>query len=277
MTKLSRELIYRTLDTLGSDHSKRAYHSQLKRFADWLGTRPLTAEQAARYAADLFARGLSASTVNQNLAAIRKLAGVMGLDLAVPGARQLGVRQGQWLTLAQAQQLLDLPDAATIYGRRDRAILAVMLGAGLRRAEVAGLDWSHLAQRENRWVILDLVGKGNRVRTVPLPAFAMDAIRAWRLAASGPVFCRIRRGVPNNQALTPQAIRDLVHRYGQQLGVPLAPHDLRRTFSKLSRQAGAPLEQIQLALGHANIQTTQRYLGSEQDLREGPGDRIRLR
>jgi len=54
------------------------------------------------------------------------------------------------------------------------------------------------------------------------------------------------------------------------------PHDLRRTFSKLARQGGAPLEQIQLALGHTSIQTTERYLGTAQDLTDGPGDHIAL-
>jgi site-specific recombinase XerD len=77
--------------------------------------------------------------------------------------------------------------------------------------------------------------------------------------------------------MTPQAIRDVVVVYGEELGLSVAPHDLRRTFARLAHMGGAGLDQIQLSLGHASIQTTERYLGVEQDLTDTPCDRLGLR
>src|ERR1700674_3769864 len=74
--------------------------------------------------------------------------------------------------------------------------------------------------------------------------------------------------------MSADAIADVVTTYARPLGWGLAPHDLRRTFAKLARNGQAPLEQIQLALGHQNIQTTQRYIGSELDLANAACDRL---
>jgi len=76
--------------------------------------------------------------------------------------------------------------------------------------------------------------------------------------------------------LTPQAVYEVARTYGYRAGLRVAPHDLRRTFAKLSREGGASIEQIQHSLGHSSLTTTERYLGLEQDLSSAPGDRIRL-
>jgi hypothetical protein len=68
-----------------------------------------------------------------------------------------------------------------------------------------------------------------------------------------------------------------VDEYGTELGTSLRPHDVRRTFAKLAHQGGAPLEQIQITLGHASIQTTERYLGVQQDLTDAPCDHLGIR
>jgi hypothetical protein len=116
------------------------------------------------------------------MSAIRKLAveatdnGLLAPELAagiqrVKSAKSIGVRMGNWLSLKQAQALLNVPDITTTKGLRDRAIIAVLLGCALRRSEVAALTMSHIQQRDGRWCIVDLVGKHNRVRTVPMPAW----------------------------------------------------------------------------------------------------------
>ncbi|MGA3027551.1 MAG: tyrosine-type recombinase/integrase [Bryobacteraceae bacterium] len=79
------------------------------------------------------------------------------------------MRVGNWLSLQQAQKLLNAPDVTTGKGLRDRATLAVLLGCGLRRSEVAALTLRHIQQRDNRWCIVDLVGKHGRVRTIRCP------------------------------------------------------------------------------------------------------------
>ena len=123
---------------------------------------------------------LAASTINGRLAAVRRLAyeaadaGLLSPELAasirrVKGPKKLGVRLGNWLTADEARRFWQSPDPDTLKGKRDRAILAVLLGCGLRRRELADLTFTHLQQREEHWAIVDLVGKGGHIRTVPVP------------------------------------------------------------------------------------------------------------
>ena len=92
------------------------------------------------------------------------------------------------------------------------------------------------------------------------------------------MFRRVNRGGRVGSAvLSSQAVYDTVATYAVQIGLRLAPHDMRRTFARLARNADASIEQIQLTLGHASISTTERYLGTRQDLADAPSDRVRLR
>lgn len=189
---------------------------------------------------------------------------------------------GNWLSVKQAQALLNAPDIATTKGLRDRAILAVLLGCGLRRSEVAALTMEHIQQRDGRWCIVDLLGKHGRVRTIPMPTWVKVAIDAWTTAASvsdGSVFRSMNRGdQAQAAALSEKVVWQLLQGYAAAAGIPgIAPHDLRRTCAKLCRAAGGELEQIQLLLGHASVQTTERYLGTKQDLVNAPNDGIKLR
>jgi len=192
------------------------------------------------------------------------------------------VRVGNWLSMRQAQALLNAPDVSTKKGLRDRAILAVLLGCGLRRSEVAALTLRHIQQRDSRWCIVDLIGKQGRVRTVPMPTWVKGAIDAWTIAvgiAEGHVLRPIGRGDEmRGDRLSEKVVWQLLQRYAATAGVQgIAPHDLRRTCAKLCRAAGGELEQIQLLLGHASVQTTERYLGTKQDLAHAPNDGIKLR
>jgi integrase len=134
------------------------------------------------------------SSIIIRMSAIRKLAaeaadnGLLAPELAqgisrVKSVKSTGIRVGNWLSQRQAQMLLSAPDIATVSGLRDLAILAVLLGCGLRRSEVAALTFTHVQQRDGRWCIVDLVGKHGRVRTAPMPAWVKVAIDAW---TSGP-------------------------------------------------------------------------------------------
>jgi site-specific recombinase XerD len=198
----------------------------------------------------------------------------------VKGVKQQGVRVGNWLTKEQAQALLNSPEGATIKGNRDRAILAVMIGAGLRRSELASLDFQDIQQREGRWVIVDLLGKGNRVRTVPMANWAKAAVDTWSTMAnikSGRVFRSVNKGDRiTGDSITAQAIRDVVNQYSEKIGFQVAAHDLRRTFAKLAHKGGSGIDQIQLSLGHASIKTTEKYLGVTQNLTDAPCDRLEI-
>jgi integrase len=197
----------------------------------------------------------------------------------VRGAKRLGIRTGQWLTREQAESLISVPNPTTVKGKRDRALLAVLVGCGLRRREVATLAVEHIQLRDARWVIVDLVGKGGRVRTVPMPSWAKSAIDTWLAAAgieTGPIFRSINKSdLVSGISMTARSIFQVVQTCGSRIGVPkLAPHDLRRTFAKLAHKGRAALEQIQLSLGHASVTTTERYLGVRQDLTDAPCDHL---
>jgi site-specific recombinase XerD len=284
------------LDSVSSPITRRVYNLGLDEFFEWFGQEPrpgFTKATVAAWRVALEARGLGPISINVRITAVRKLAveaadnGLLAPELAagitrIKGVAAKGVRLGNWLSVKQAQALLNAPDATTNKGLRDRAVLAVLLGCGLRRSEVAALTMGHVQQRDGRWCIVDLVGKHGRVRTVPMPAWVKVAIDAWTSAvgvAEGRVFRSVHRGDQVlGAALSEKVVWQLLQGYAAAASVPgIAPHDLRRTCAKMCRAAGGELEQIQLLLGHASVQTTERYLGTKQDLANAPNDGIKLR
>jgi integrase len=178
--------------------------------------------------------------------------------------------------------LLNTPDIRTQKGLRDRAMFATLLGCGLRRSELTNLAMRHIQQMDNRWCIVDLIGKHGRVRTIPMPAWVKNAIDAWTVVAGvteGHLFRPVNRGdqVCGLQ-MSEKVVWQMLKTYVAGAGLPdIAPHDLRRTTAKLCRAAGGELEQIQLLLGHSSVQTTEQYLGTKQDLAHAPNDAIKLK
>lgn len=282
------------LNSVSSPITRALYAAALDDFFAWkaaCGHPPFQRAAIQGYRAHLEARDYAASTVNLRLAALRKLAreaaacGLLDATTAAgivqtPGVRERGSRAGNWLSLDQAAALLRAPDTATLRGLRDRAVLAMLTGCALRRGELVLLTVEDLQQREGRWVLPDLRGKHGRIRTVPVPSWVKQAADAWLQAAgltTGRLFRSLpRHGGPPGESITPQAILDLVRFHAGPLGLDIRPHDLRRTCAKLCRAAGGEIEQIQLLLGHASIQTTERYLGTRQNLAQAPNDRIGL-
>lgn len=260
LSKAELKIIEMVLDTLPSEHSRRAYRRSLEDFFKWhasSGRPQLNKALVQRYAAELRDSGFSSANINQRLSAIRKLAteaednGLIDSSVAngiraVKGATQEGRRTGNWLTREQAQEWLNAPDVKTIKGVRDRALLAVLIGCGLRRSEAAFLSFEHIQQREGRWVLVDLIGKRDKIRSVPMPNWAKSAIDGWVNVANieeGFVFRAVNKGDNiMGYGITPQAIRNIVSGYAEKLkhkGV--APHDLRRTFAKLAHKGGSPI------------------------------------
>ena len=237
-------------------------------------------------------KNLAPSTINVRLAAVRRLAfeaadtGLLSPELAagigrVKGAKRLGVRIGNWLTVEQSRALLAKSGGDGLRGRRDRAILALLIGCGLRRAELVGLGMEDFQVREEHWVIADLIGKGKHIRTVPVPVWAKRAVDEWINAAkigTGALFRRVGRlGKIWCAGLTPKAIWHIVKAAAKRADIKnLAPHDLRRTCARLCHLAGGELDQIQFLLGHASVQTTERYLGCKQKLRHAVNDNLGL-
>jgi site-specific recombinase XerD len=284
------------LDSVSSPITRRVYNLGLDEFFEWYGRElraGFTKATVSAWRVALEARGLGAVSINVRITAVRKLAveaadnGLLAPELAngitrVKGVASKGIRLGNWLSVVQAQKLLNTPDVTTTKGLRDRAILAVLLGCGLRRSEVAALTLAHVQQRDGRWCIVDLIGKHGRVRTIPVPTWVKVAQDAWTGGAGvadGFVFRPVNRGgCAQGVGLSEKVVWQLLQGYAAAAGVPgIAPHDLRRTCAKMCRAAGGELEQIQLLLGHASVQTTERYLGTRQDLVHAPNDGIMLR
>ena len=281
-----RRLKALVLDSVSSPITRRVYNMALDEFVAWFRQEPrpgFTKATVSAWRVSLEARGLGSSSIIIRMSAIRKLAveatdnGLLAPELAagiarVKSAKSVGIRVGNWLTLRQAQALLSAPDTATMKGLRDRAILAVLLGCGLRRSEVAALLFTRIQQRDGRWCIVDLVGKHGRVRTVPMPTWVKVAIDAWTSAAGlaeGRVFRPVNRGDKvKGEAMSEKVVWQMLQQYATNAGAPgIAPHDCRRSCAKLCRAAGGELEQIQLLLGHASVQTTERYLVNEAAVR----------
>ena len=281
------------LNSLASPGSRRAYQFAIEEFIAWYCSEPRLAFNRivlVRYRMHLEARGLSAATINQRLAAVRRLAyeaadcGLLSPELAagirrVKGVKQLGRRSGNWLSLDQSVALLNRIGDGSLRQKRDYAMVAALLGCGLRRSELVGLEVESIQLRQDHWVIVDLVGKGGHIRTVPIPRWTKAALDRWASAAGitrGKLFRAVNRtGRVWGSGISQNLVWCIVRSYCLELGLQgIAPHDLRRTCAKLCHDSGGELEQIQFLLGHASVQTTERYLGCKQNLGQPVNDRF---
>ena len=281
------------LNSLSSPHSRRNYKFAIEQFITWYCSEPRLALNRAvvlRFRLYLESLGLAAGTVNQRLAAVRRLAyeaadsGLLSPELAagvrrVKGVKQLGSRLGNWLSSDQAKLLLENAEGEDLRSIRDLAMMAVLLGCGLRRAELSALEVEDMEVRQGHWAIVDLIGKGRRVRTVPMPTWVKEAVDRWIIAAKvsrGRIFRAVsRHGTPWGKGISENVIWYVVRRCAERTQLEhLAPHDLRRTCAKLCHTAGGEIDQIQFLLGHASVLTTERYLGCKQNLEEPVNDRF---
>lgn len=233
------------LNSLTSVDGRRGYGHAIDEFVDWYCSEPrlaLNRTVVLRYRNHLEARSLAPGTINLRLGAVRRLAyeasysGLLSSDLAagirrVKGVRNLGMRLGNWLTGEQSIALWHAPDIRRLKGKRDRALLALLLACGLRRHEAVALRLEHLEQREGHWAIVDLKGKMGHVRTVPVPDWVMEELRIWLNAAEiehGRLFRRVTKtGKVLGEGMTEKAVWHIVKDSARRIGLDkLAPHDL---------------------------------------------------
>jgi site-specific recombinase XerD len=282
------------LHSFGSAGSRRVYEYALDQFIAWYCSEPRLAFNrivVTRYRMYLESRHLAANTINQQLAAVRRLAheaadeGLLSPELAagisrVKGVKQLGFRVGNWLSGDECSAVLRRAFGASLRAKRDYAMLAVLFGCGLRRSELVGLEVKDMQIRQGHWAIVDLIGKGGHIRTVPIPAWVKAALDQWTMAAKvieGHIFRAVARGKIWGDGLSQNVVWYVVKGCCERAGLQhIAPHDLRRTCAKLCHTNGGEIEQIQFLLGHASIQTTERYLGCKQNLGHPVNDLFRL-
>ena len=291
-----KELLERFLQFLRnrnvSPHTLAAYESDVTQFlACTARTRekalddlvPSDADASAirTFLAELHRQHISASSAARKLSAVRKFVRYLRREELVESDSSALVsapRQPQnipaHLTITEMDRLLEMPDASSPLGRRDRAILELFYASGLRLSELVALDIEdvNLSGRMVR-----VMGKGRKERLVPFNRSTADALRAWvkdrsqspkpkaqspepsarhRRGPQAPLFLNYRGG-----RLSSRSVDRLVRRYvalcGAKLGI--SPHALRHSFATHLLANGADLRAIQELLGHARLSTTQRY------------------
>lgn len=258
------------------------------------GVNLLDATAVSNYAADLpnsrkmFLRaavGLLAGELSQVAKAqatpanVAEMQAVLWRAEALKESIQVQVTKGQqahtWLNLAEVRALLtNLTDETTIKGKRDRVVLGLLVGAGLRRDELAGLTWEDVKQQGER-TVLSITGKGKKRRVIPIHDKLVTLLNDWAelVGPTGYIARSVKKGGELGESISGQAILDIADAYGRELGKEkLRPHDLRRTYARIGYDAGIDIGQISKLLGHASIATTQRYLGLQIDLKKTVSD-----
>jgi integrase len=149
----------------------------------------------------------------------------------VKGVRRIGVRMGNWLTAEQSKRLLAGADRESLRGKRNYAMLAMLIVCGLRRGELLASRVRSIQLREEHWVIADLLGKAGHIRTVSIPAWVKAAIDEWKNAAGitdGALFRSINKtGRVWGTGMTPKVLWEIVREAASRAGIEkFAPHDL---------------------------------------------------
>ena len=265
---------YLAFERGSSSHTVEAYGRDLERYVKALEekgvtepddvTRPLIEEHLEHLAEE----GYAPSSVERALSAIKSFHRFMlqeEMSSVSPAAAlplpKKAERLPDVLSVRQALALLDQPFPKTAAGQRDRAIIEVLYGCGLRVSELTGLDVGAVSLEDE---VVRVIGKGSKERLVPLMGSAHEALAEylsdWRgeLVSSrsgAAVFLNVRGG-----RISRQSVFAIVERAGRVVGIDgLHPHTLRHSFATHMLQGGADIRIVQELLGHASIQTTQLY------------------
>lgn len=232
----------------------------------------LTYAHTAALRAQLIA-DLAPATVNKHLAALRgvltecRRLGLMGADAATSAGDLAPVRggsetRGRMLSVGEQAALMRACADGTPMGARDAALLALLLGCGLRRAEAVALNVGDVA--DDAATVRQ--GKGRKARSVPMPAGTRQALAAWlkvrgEAAGDAPLFTAFdRRPGERGGRITDQAVLHILLRRAARVGVSaVSPHDFRCTYLSQLLDAGVDLATAQQLAGHASVTTTARY------------------
>ncbi len=269
--KLADFLTHLQLERGASPHTVEAYRRDLIDLGDFVEHEDpdtIAVSVLDDYGLALRDRGLSPATVRRRLAAVRaflKHRAREGARNAAPGRGmplpRLGRQLPEPLTKGEAERIVTMPDA-TPRGLRDRAMLELLYGAGLRVSELVSLRVSDVDLRDG---VVRCMGKGAKQRLVPMGKSATEAARVY-LQRGRPYLGRLQRGDilflnHRGQGITRQAVFQLVREHARRAGVAkeVTPHTLRHSFATHLIQGGADLRSVQEMLGHASIETTQVY------------------
>lgn len=217
-------------------------------------------------------------TLNQTHAALMRLE---ALTDNIKVKKATGEKLHTWLSPVQIKRLMNTCSSGTLEGRRDWIILGLLVGAGLRREELAALSFDAVitvtAKGKNR-TVLQVKGKGAKDRTIPVNDALAARLAEWKEETGGGMVARsLGRAQELGERLSAVGVFDVVRKHGVEIGLSnLAPHDLRRSYAQNGYEAGVPITQISVLLGHSSVQTTQRYLNLSIDLQSTVSDFIPL-
>jgi len=279
MRDLVRDFLdYMAVERGASHNTIDAYRRDLAGYADLLAERGVTSadavtrEDVTAFVARLVARGLAPSSIERKVAAVKSFHKYLVRDgvtenhptasLPLPKKPE---RLPDVASVHDVERMLEQPFPEGPVGYRDRAILEVLYGCGLRVSELAGLETTDIDLGEG---LVRVFGKGGKERVVPIAGAAHAALSEY--LAHGRPYLRAKSGVARQdpsavfvsvrgRRLNRQCIFDTVRRYGGRVGLTLHPHTLRHSFATHMLEGGADLRSLQEMLGHADISTTQVY------------------
>lgn len=187
------------------------------------------------------------------------------LNNSIPSADQSNKKKHNWLSQVEVKKLLNSVEGEKLVHDRDRVLLAVLLGAGLRCSEAVNLkfgDISSVPVKNKRRTYLNILGKGAKYRDIPISDKLAKILDDWCIKSGNDyILCNVgMNGIITGQ-LSNSSVFARVRKYGTKIGKPgLTVHDLRRTYAQLGFEAGVPITQISKLLGHEDVRTTQIYL-----------------
>lgn len=173
-----------------------------------------------------------------------------------------GSKAHTWLSKEQVLDLLSKPDTTTPKGLRDKVILGLAVGCGLRRAELANLKWSDIVYNP-QGMFFNVKGKGDKHRELPIPSWLKLILAGWQelIGKTGYVARAVDKYGNIRDSLTDVSVFRIISAYGKMIGVPeLAAHDLRRTGAQNLYKNCGDITIVQCWLGHSSIETTRKYL-----------------
>jgi integrase len=229
------------------------------------------------------------SATPENVASVQALCyRTEALRESVETETHKGTKAHTWLSQKEIKLLLNACGIRKsgnaefpIVAQRDRLAIALLVGAGLRRAEAVSLCFEDMIAQPTKTgtrYVLNVTGKGAKDRVVPISNALATMIRAWReVVGDGFILRALGRDKQPGESMTTTALYDVVQKRGAIAGKDdLQPHDLRRSFAQTGYEAGVPVAQISLLLGHSDIQTTMTYLNIELDVETTISDFIPL-
>lgn len=258
-------------------------HRDLQGYADGLkSSRKQFLKSALRLMTLGYEQSIKANATPQNIQMAQ--ASIMRLEAmrdAVEVEKPKGTKAHVWLSQKQVTEITGLC-GDDLEGKRDWIVLGLLLGAGLRREELASLTFSALKQQpmKNSKMrdVLEVIGKGNKSRVIPIKPILAQRLREWKeIAGDGLIARSLGMGKTLGESMSAVSIFNLVAKYGKLIGIEgLAAHDCRRTFAQLAYEVGIPITQISKLLGHSSVSTTQGYLNLDLDLETTASDFIPL-